>query len=951
MVDTDLRKTFDLELPTSCWEGISQAGPMLNLPALGGCPVRLNINMLRNLVCIDQYDEELIKVSECSCEENVAATILLLHSVSENVRKQFIDKQWFKTPLQYWMKLSGWLDSLNAFGVAVGASASEWSLLRGIKKVLVRSNAQADWEQELKNRTNPRVYCMPYAGSRSIEKFDISLSKHIEALCSKLVDNMGKRRGVTTAYDYWQNRANTIAPGSSHIRGIVGELENDKRLSKQDRANKKVVVEFLDDDLLSDIIYGTQGRNIGHASTKFEPGLKQRALFASSDIEYFVASYASADHEKHMSFDGMLGKQAIADLIGWMQLTYEKDHSASWCCADFSDFNIEHNTEFMVAMELALARAWLRTYDDGSAVDKVAAHLWNIDGYYNSWVSVGSEDLHRVYQGLFSGSRDTARNNTMLHKAYALVNKDMLEMMDANVVMCKEYYSGDDEDTLFENTAQALDWVRGYQITGHALNPTKQLVSSNRHEFLKMFYDGFSIPNRPLGSIVATLATGNWYVQSAVWYKTAIETVVANWSDAVSRGLRWDYGQKLAAMVLDGLYRVDLNKYSLNDIDLDGNDDIALFAKQNMKILQSETGRATYYIEWWEHAAASIAAELFWNGSNAGKVKLEVPDDCIRSNDKFKSNATDAMLRGCAAQLKLLTSESQELLREQLLTNSYAKMFHAERLKMSRKQALYMPARKSRIEDKSFTNCTMVTMPCVSEFLELLNSVGDKNASSTSWDETYARVGLLPSVGNVLGNVAALRSLKDPSKIAKWSEPVINENLTGKDLDMAITPMLRNTVAANCLRRRKQCGGAEKREFELVYAINCAGKTTWNIAHPEALDVDNALMKLKIPHIARYCAPALKQAHAISIVNYAKASGHVKIIGQRLMDNIVDVIGVRQIKSLRHVRPPDELIIPRMEARGWNKERIDMRLKQHGQQYERLRQRLPVERIVEATRM
>lgn len=926
MVDETLETLFLPNLPTSCWQGsVGELGPQLVMPAEGGCPVHLSLNMVESSQKLDTFEQHLWNISEQSTPENACATILLLRSMSPMAKEQLIASGWFKTPLHHWMQLAWVLDILAKVGKCRGFSELDLQHFRSIKKVLVRTNEDADWTAERLNRQKHRTFCLPYHGSRSVDMFNNRLRKAIWDLTKKLHDRLGARRVVHTAHEFWQRRTQLIASGSSHIRGVAGSLEQDARFGAMDRANKKTIVEFLDDDFLWWVLTELTPRNLAHGSTKYEPGGKQRALFASSDIEYFVGSYASEDHEKHLNFDGLMGKQGVLDMVSWLRQSLNIVDAGAWGCADFSDFNAEHRLDDLKFIELCFAAHSFAHAEEDSWFDKALAHCWVAKSYDNSWAIDGDGDLSRVFQGLFSGSRDTARNNTLMHAAYLAVNKSAFDDLNIDCSVKGKWICGDDEDIYFTKNSDAGDWISMYLLSGHDINFSKQLIGKKRHEFLKVTYSAEGWFNRPLGSILATLATGNWYVPSATWQLSAVESVTANWADAVGRGLSWRTGQMMAASYLDIMMRVRITAKEAAEVDIEQ----APCKEACLHVLE-HGGFGTYLIEWWQHTKVSEVSRAFWAGSNAGDKAINMESVKMRAGNAWQSRGVDALMRVYEDQLQLIHAESIEQIKEGLVKQSYAKTFHRYRQAEERRLAMFLPKRTTNSADRQFTSIVMIQRPSSRLVAQMLDCVGGQEPS-TSWEETYSRVDLLPTIGMILGPIEALRSLKKPKLWSKWSEPVVKAD---KQLivDLSLPSMLRSTLARLNADRRLIHKAASDRQIELILAMNGAGKSLWCMSHPDTVDVDAAILRMNIPHVSKHDDLRYKRWVAQAVVRDAKSRGANTIIGQRYMCDIAEALHPSEIRSAKVVMPQPDIIMTRLLNRGWTDERIKTRFAQNARE-------------------
>jgi hypothetical protein len=247
------------------------------------------------------------------------------------------------------------------------------------------------------------------------------------------------------------------------------------------------------------------------AATKNEPGLKRRPLRAADDGSYMVAAFASNNMEKYLSIRGTVMRQTPADVqTTAMRLLNAKTRSANTIlCVDFANFNNTHTTRSRAYANLAMQQA----YDGAGHAEQATAAHWMARAQLNHWLG---EQLSN--QGLSSGERDTARDNTMLHAIYAELAYKHLEatgspwQRPASIHMC-----GDDEIAVGYSWHDAMAYVSTLAMQGHEIQRRKLMVSSNAGEFLQynMLADKPNIPMQPLAPALTNFVSGSWYKASA----------------------------------------------------------------------------------------------------------------------------------------------------------------------------------------------------------------------------------------------------------------------------------------------------------------------------------------------------------------------------------------------------------------------------------------------------
>lgn len=880
-------------------EVMSVGKPMRIQKALGGCPVRLNLTMVQNIGMYDADDHMLAGASWNSTQENVAAIIMLMHQCP-TARKAFIDYNWFKVGITQWLLLKNWFEALHKIDRCEDFAQDEIDKLRSIFKCVVRWDIEADWDNEFINRCiDVPMHVLPQFGARCRSEYLRRENEIINKCAGMVVGQLGGRRRILTAREWWCDRSIQIAGGSSHIRNLFSdEPVLAQMMQSGDRVDKKGVVELMDDDFFEHLLYAGVERNWAFGSTKKEPGGKQRALLASHDFEYFIDAYASCDMEKHLKVGGMLGKQGVRDVAEW--ISKNRQARGTHICLDFTDFNTTHEHRSLFELNVAIAKAFA-TYHSGSEAlnDKVIAALTTANSIFNSFYCIDGE-FRRATSGLFSGTRNTARDNTMLHYVYLNLNK--MNLVDCgivgdveNVVMC-----GDDED-LRTNSRQVTEaWCNSYSIMGHELNMSKQLLSSQKHEFLKMMHVCGVGVNRPICSILATIATGNWYVPSAVWYYDAPEAVASNFADLVGRGFSWKAAQKLAIMYLDVIMKV-------------------------------KTDEKTMRINWWPYAAQSEVSKAFWAGSNCGTsewpvTKVKNVHHCL----DLVHNGTKAIMDKFERFTREMTGAQVEVAEQALVMASYGKTLHSKRLDMSVEDAHNLPiVLHGKDIIRTVTESVCAEASVMQTLYQRMAIVAENEVISTSKEESLARIGVLPAIGSALTTQQMLRCIHNPAIWALWAEPRAERKLK---LDIGLPAMLRNEAAL-----------AEKREIPLmpsllttekitlVISMNGGGKTTWaNRNRLFVLDVDTVIGSRSDIRLHSDADFGTRVACADKVLEQAITKKLFCIVGQRLMPEIATTLVKRQLlKQMIVVNIPDSTITERLMARGWTITKINTRKTQY----------------------
>lgn len=153
---------------------------------------------------------------------------------------------------------------------------------------------------------------------------------------------------------------------------------------------------------------------------------------------------------------------------------------------DFDSYNEIHMTTSLVNVDLTFAEKWNELYQrtgDKRAVNKAMFCMWMAKSHHNSYVQ-GDLD-QRVTKGLFSGHRNTARDNTMLHVVYNRAIRGIINYW----AMCKDKprkqkMCGDDEVCAYPSWEQAVIHPLVADAIGMPSKAEKGMLSRHTDEFL-----------------------------------------------------------------------------------------------------------------------------------------------------------------------------------------------------------------------------------------------------------------------------------------------------------------------------------------------------------------------------------------------------------------------------------------------------------------------------------
>jgi hypothetical protein len=156
-------------------------------------------------------------------------------------------------------------------------------------------------------------------------------------------------------------------------------------------------------------------------------------------------------------------------------------------------------------------------HKEAGSTEQATAALWIAHAQLQHYI-----DGQLSNQGLSSGERDTARDNTMLHNMYAKRAAFALKTRmpgwrpAAYTAMC-----GDDEIAIGMSWADGVAYVIEHEEQGHAVQHRKMMISTGKGEFLQynMYSGDYKVPTQPLAPALNNFVSGSWYKTAA--YQTA----------------------------------------------------------------------------------------------------------------------------------------------------------------------------------------------------------------------------------------------------------------------------------------------------------------------------------------------------------------------------------------------------------------------------------------------
>jgi hypothetical protein len=519
---------------------------------LGKGKARLTLLMVDAMRPLTHFEKEVVNNNIDQEEHTVVALIMWLRLLTptdkELVQSYSLDRIRAKDiPL-----LSDTLSSLRALHTPTATTFQLVLILRKYSSLTGRDLGEADWEKEEASMSIHHALREANLPPGLYRKLFI---KHMNAITNEMMSNVLTRKPLT-AQQWWARRAVSTPSGSSSWRS-VSKSHTTHLHSSSDRANKRVIHSMLPDEAYK-LLLQRKPHIAARCSTKPEPGRKHRALYAACDCATIIASFASIGFEEACKFGGMVAKQAPTDVLTWLQ-----DHNASqtaggcWISLDYSDFNKEHRPWEQAAINYSCFKHWYMNIPSfgAAAQDKALATLWTARSYRTRVIRREGK-TQAIYSGLFSGERNTARDNTLLHKIYQEITKELYQYaFGESLGIIKTHMCGDDEDTWVKNKATAISYYSVGHAVGWHFNPKKQMISTSRHEFLQYMVNGLGPVTQPLIPATVAFTTGSWYKNPVLDLKGLPDAVIRNVSALIGRGGDPTHATAMGYKYLNSLFR------------------------------------------------------------------------------------------------------------------------------------------------------------------------------------------------------------------------------------------------------------------------------------------------------------------------------------------------------------------------------------------------------------
>lgn len=868
------------------------------------------------------WERAFIAINHGHMQWSAAAVLLGLNCLHPALLRLCIEVWRLHTlPLSAWREdLKSWMNALRRCPTIASCpevGPDEILMLRKVFTCTWRAKDEADWAAEhLRRQSNTPVhYGINSRGELCRQTWLDTQNRYMALLANEVIGATISEAKLDSLDEWWAARWAWTPAGSSSQRRVAQVLkEADPRLGTNARPNKKAVFEELPDCYPRLLQAAYPAKYPARASTKPEPGGKARALYAVNDEAFVISAYASVHIEKHMNVWGIKAKQTPADVVAWIAADRRKPPGSRYLSQDYSDYNSDHELLTLSQMNVHLALAW-HSLGRGrpATVDKVWCTIWAAAAHHNQWVHQ-AEGNWRVGAGLFSGDRDTARDNTLLHGVYSRMGLEFTQLFDPDARILDANYTGDDEDSLITDELAALNYYMVHTLMGFELKPAKQMCSAYIHEFLQRMAIPNGLPTRPLFAMLSQLASGNWYQDVHIWFDSAIQSISDNIWELVSRGMPIIWARRLACNVISATMRARRD---------DG----------SWKLL-----------EWWQFRNAGIGPHPLWAGT--GGIGLPPPSIMSKPDPDpvARGLATRAWVAKKRSELPTGSENEWKAYAAVCMQASYSGFYAYTRSRTQ--QAFALNIWPERFNYPATLDCPApprISLPQI-EAMILAMPTERRPASEA---EILARMGLDPVLVSSLGGMASVLKVMRPDILKFYSQPdmVGYVPISLSWLDPAIRSWYACTARAKAdplkdreLRLSRQwpihhmdVPGMQNDTRLLLLAPNAAGKSTFIASNPWCADSDPLFggMRLKIEQ--RYASHIPTSPRSTMLMDLTllvlEQQGYKGIATQLPPDWILPIPSRRTFALLIWiVEPPEPLLRKRTLERGWDQAKHDRRL-------------------------
>lgn len=888
-----------------------------------GSGSKLTLGHLHDIIQRDLtfYEQTLLKNNIGHMEWSVAGIILFWTALPPSLLATvFLDTGLYMVPIQAWeAHLKMWLVAIKRCPYIQGSPATceQVLMLRKLLNVCIRAEDEPDWEADFvaHDTTSQVHYTLNDTWAAMPDGFVAEIGKLLRSFLPETIAGCVADSDISTIKEWWAKRAQWAPSGSSSDRTPAKGLYSDSRLRSGDRPNKKTVFSELPDNYVEETMHMLP-RSKARGSIKNEPGGKNRCLWASDDRQFVVSAYASHNLEKFINVDGIRAKQMPSDVFEWVVDSYNTKPPQRWLSLDYSDYNKEHETGVLVLLNTELAAAWMQcALSDEIKLDKAEAALWQAEAHMVKFAVGPTIPAYRVFGGLFSGDRDTARDHALLHWAYSTHALNMCKKVIPTFSLGAKNFTGDDEDTLVASWADGLLYLLAHMMIGHTIKSAKQICSAEYHEYLQRLVGLSTAPLRPLCASLGTLCSGQWYHDTFQWYDNIIQSVSDNLWDAHTRGLPLIIAQRWAA---------------------------AYISRQMRVVMKDGT---TKLLEWWWFRHGTATEHPLWYGTPGSTKPLPII--------KAKVEPRGAQLTGITAmcafrrrQMPYLHFDEQNYMRL-LSPDVYSSIYASVRADNHRLFAQEKWPLRTSVP--MFATVQPACRYVGTEWmLKNYNKLPDTERRPATMDEVLGRMGLDSVFVAAAGGIQEVIKNIPFSKLRKFEIPI--EKLTLPQWARKLDPAMQSVLAALGVGLIRVDSGSQRTKrverllttlqvhahsfgqtgaLRVVMAPNGAGKTTFITGHQGYVDFDELFSVAFAQHSMHTGSKHenFKTRLIMDILAQVVARPElVGIVGQYPIYEYLWMLPYCPAVELWIISPRTTILVDRLAQRGWSSSMIDRRL-------------------------
>jgi len=461
------------------------------------------------------------------CGSSMTCNMIMAYSISTVLRrviKAMIKRRFFRSGIFWYVRLT------KAIHDRIRASGSGWCplldttndddyrvllYLQNLAGRFVIPGYSASEEVELRKSFGREKFSLTQAQSWSKTDFDEVVSKRLHAASVSYahgfenVSHMKMREVVTN----WQ-QIGTVGAASA-MRKIKITLPDGSE-EKLFMPSKTVWLMSKTADELAEILK-TEPKIRGVAIDKYEPS-KLRLLLPSDVEHWFIESMALTFGERPVARASEASQlelnaaETLAEHTARLAAIARQDVMVA---SDYKDFNILHEFKTMSKMWLTLAKrldpTGMRYFGadaDSSIVDFAACCC--------RWAAAALGDVYtrrpdrkvneRLVRGLWSGWRSTTFINTLFNEAYSDVLRQTFKNKWGYDPVKVMHVLGDDGEAIFSDEYSGLRFLQLLDHIGLDAQASKQLISTRRTEFLRLFYENGQVRGALCRTIASSLS-------------------------------------------------------------------------------------------------------------------------------------------------------------------------------------------------------------------------------------------------------------------------------------------------------------------------------------------------------------------------------------------------------------------------------------------------------------